>query len=143
MKNLAERLIQARTHREMSQQELANRAGVSQGTIGNLEAGLRLTSRSISLIAKALDVEVLWLAEGVGPMNRDQIENSDGVDDLACLVMLYCQSTDAGRQRIITYAQQTEKLTGFLRKVDGDNTPSPRLQSQSATTHLAPQLADA
>lgn len=43
-------------------------AGVSQGTIGNLEAGLRNSARSIIEIAAALEVDPTWLATGKGDM---------------------------------------------------------------------------
>jgi transcriptional regulator with XRE-family HTH domain len=66
MKTLASRLAWARTNKGLSQQELARRSGVSQSTIGNLESGLRLSSRKITVIASTLDVDALWLAEGKG-----------------------------------------------------------------------------
>lgn len=70
MKTIAERLTDARKKREWTQQELANMAKVSQASIGHLEAGTRKTSRSITLIAEALGVEPLWLAEGKGPRSK-------------------------------------------------------------------------
>lgn len=66
MKTLAERLTWARTQKELSQQQLADRAGVAQSTIGSLEAGTRLTARKITAIANALEVNGRWLAEGMG-----------------------------------------------------------------------------
>lgn len=66
MKTLASRLIWARNNKKMSQAELAKKSGVSQSAIGNLEAGIRLTSRSITAIAVALEVDPIWLAEGKG-----------------------------------------------------------------------------
>ncbi|MBP2666958.1 MAG: peptidase [Firmicutes bacterium] len=78
MKTLAERLIWARTQKGLSQSELAKAAGVAQSTIGNLEAGIRLSSRKIAAIASVLGVNALWLAEGKG----DPIPKSpeDGFD---------------------------------------------------------------
>lgn len=66
MKNLAARLAWARDQANLSQQALADRVGVAQSTIGNLESGLRQTSRNIASIAAALGVDALWLAEGKG-----------------------------------------------------------------------------
>lgn len=66
MKTLKERLIWARTQKELSQQQLADKAGVAQSTIGSLEAGTRLTARKITAIANALEVNGRWLAEGMG-----------------------------------------------------------------------------
>jgi transcriptional regulator with XRE-family HTH domain len=72
MKTLAERLVWARTRRTLSQSQLAHVAGVSQGTIANLENGVSLTARKIVAIAAALDVSSAWLAEGKGPVNGDE-----------------------------------------------------------------------
>ena len=66
MNTLAERLTWARTSKNMSQTELAKKAGVSQSTIGNLEAGLRKTAKSVTAIAAALHVNPFWLADGKG-----------------------------------------------------------------------------
>lgn len=66
MKTLAERLTWARIDREMSQQQLADKAGVAQSTIGSLEAGTRMTARKITAIAAALGVSSDWLADGKG-----------------------------------------------------------------------------
>lgn len=43
-------------------------AGVSQGTIGNIEAGLRGGSASLAAIAQALQVSYWWLRDGAGEM---------------------------------------------------------------------------
>lgn len=66
MKTLAERLIWARTKKGISQETLAKNAGVSQGSIGHLESGLRFSSRKIISIAESLDVDPVWLSEGKG-----------------------------------------------------------------------------
>ena len=72
MKTLAERLTWARAQKslrdkmEFTQMDLASRAGVSQGAIGHLESGRTNTSRSITSIAKALEVDPAWLADGRG-----------------------------------------------------------------------------
>lgn len=66
MKTLAERLTWARTQKNLSQAALAKISGVSQSTIGNLESGLRFSARRLAHIAEALEVNALWLAEGIG-----------------------------------------------------------------------------
>jgi len=72
MKTLQERIIWARGQKaerdgaEFTQQDLANRAGVTQGSIAHLESGRTKTSRSVSKIALALGVSIEWLAEGKG-----------------------------------------------------------------------------
>lgn len=66
MKTLAARLIWAREQKKLTQDGLAKLAGVSQGTIGNLESGLRQTARKIVNIAVAAGVDPIWLSEGKG-----------------------------------------------------------------------------
>lgn len=70
MDTVAKRLVWARTKKGISQQELAKAVKVSQSTIGNLEAGLRNTTKKIAEIADVLDVNALWLASGVGVKNE-------------------------------------------------------------------------
>ena len=76
MDTLAKRLIWARERREMTQETLAKAAKVSQSTIGNLEAGIRLSSRKIAVLASVLGVDALWLSEGVGAPIADANENA-------------------------------------------------------------------
>lgn len=72
MKTLAERLVWARLNKstrdgaDLTQTDLAHKAGVSQGAIGHLESGRTGTSRSITAIARALEVNPAWLVDGKG-----------------------------------------------------------------------------
>lgn len=66
VKTLGERIKEEREAHGWSQQELASRAGVSQGTIGNLESGTRKTARNLVGIAVALSVRPEWLSTGKG-----------------------------------------------------------------------------
>lgn len=80
MKTLAERLTWARERKELTQAGLGKLAGVSQGTIGNLESGLRKEARRIVQIAAALNVDPLWLADGKGasPGSDPSVIEDDG-----------------------------------------------------------------
>lgn len=69
MQTLGQRLRAAREAKQISQQELARRAGVSSGAIGNLEAGSRKSPRNLLAIAAALGVSPHWLETGVGSMS--------------------------------------------------------------------------
>lgn len=66
MKKLAERLTWARTKSGLTQQELAQRSGIAQSTLASWESGARETGRKIAVVADALGVSPLWLAEGRG-----------------------------------------------------------------------------
>lgn len=63
---LKDRLKEARLEAGLSQQEVADKAGVAQSTIMFLESGRNKSSRSIVSIAKALNVNADWLVTGVG-----------------------------------------------------------------------------
>jgi len=68
METLGQRVAQARMRKGLSQPELARAAGVSQGTIGNIESGARKQPRGLLSIASALGVRPEWLLYGLEPM---------------------------------------------------------------------------
>lgn len=76
MDTLKDRLRTAREEMGASQGALAQLSGCSQSLIGNLEAGSQYSSTKIPLIARALGVEALWLAEGKGSKRRGVTINS-------------------------------------------------------------------
>lgn len=98
MKTLATRLAWAREQKKLSQAELAKKSGVSQSTIGNLEAGIRLTARSITAIATALGVNPVWLAEGKGIA-----ESTDG--QVSSIKNVTASSIGVRRIPLISYVQ--------------------------------------
>ena len=53
----------------MTQQRLAQLSKVSQSAIGNYESEIRSSSRSLLSLARALDINPLWLETGQGPMD--------------------------------------------------------------------------
>lgn len=63
---LAARAKWARLQRKLSQPALAKAAGVSQGTIGNIESGERKQPRKLLAIARALYANPDWLETGRG-----------------------------------------------------------------------------
>lgn len=68
METLAERIKYARESKGLSQQDVAKMAGISQPTFFKIENGLTQKPRNILDIAKALGVQVDWLATGDGDM---------------------------------------------------------------------------
>lgn len=65
---IAQRLKLAREHAKLTQAALADKAGISQGQVGNIESGLRNTGASVVALARALGVSVDWLSDGIGEM---------------------------------------------------------------------------
>lgn len=66
VKTLGERLKEAREARKMTQTAVAKLAGVSQGTIGNLEKDRGKNPRELLAIARAVGVSPDWLLTGRG-----------------------------------------------------------------------------
>jgi transcriptional regulator with XRE-family HTH domain len=111
MDTLAKRLTWAREKKGMTQGALATAAKVSQSTIGNLEAGMRNTCRKIAVIASILDVDALWLAEGIGrPENggennirlasiKDDTETSP--DEYAEIVRLFGKAPQSAKEEAL------------------------------------------
>lgn len=79
VKTLAERLRWAREQRGLTQVQLAEKAGVSQGTVGNAESGVRKRPRDLLQLAAALDASPHWLESGKGTWD-DRAERGTGVE---------------------------------------------------------------
>lgn len=68
MKTLAERMKIARKHANLTQRALAEKVGVEQPVISQLETGKNQTSIHLLGIANACGVDPMWLAKGSGDM---------------------------------------------------------------------------
>nr|WP_257230396.1 S24 family peptidase [Pseudomonas sp. SbOxS1] len=68
MSTLAERIKSARSHAKLTQKALAQKAGVEQPVISQLETGKNLQSAHLPKIAHACGVSAIWLSENIGPM---------------------------------------------------------------------------
>lgn len=88
MSTLGERLIQARTRKKWSRQQLSLATEVTVSQIGMLERGERgnsprgVVSGTLPAIAKALGVEYDWLATGEGDMLSDMQAEEEFFDYL-------------------------------------------------------------
>lgn len=69
--NLSERVKQARKHAGLTQKELADKVGIAQTAVSQLESGKTQRSSYLVSIAKTCGVSSAWLAEGSGPMVSD------------------------------------------------------------------------
>ena len=68
MDTLADRIKAARKHAQLTQRSLAEKVGVEQPVISQLETGKNLRSVHLTKIAQVCRVSPLWLSEGVGAM---------------------------------------------------------------------------
>jgi phage repressor protein C with HTH and peptisase S24 domain len=69
-----DRLKQARKHAKLSQLELAQRVGITQTSISDLERGKSASSSYNASIAKNCGVSAIWLENGTGPMIPVRLE---------------------------------------------------------------------
>lgn len=74
MGTLGERLRESREKKKLSQQELADKVGVSQQAIGKIESGVTQNPRNLKVIAAALDVAEHWLQFGEVDTNDQKTE---------------------------------------------------------------------
>lgn len=72
---LKDRLKQARKHAKLSQVQLAERAGIAQASISEIERGLTRTSGHLVKFATICGVSPIWLSEGTGSMQATEHSN--------------------------------------------------------------------
>lgn len=65
---LKDRLKQARKHANLTQAELAERTGIKQASVSEIERGLTRTSGYLVKFATICRVSPVWLSEGIGEM---------------------------------------------------------------------------
>jgi phage repressor protein C with HTH and peptisase S24 domain len=70
--SIGHRIRQLREKAGLSQSDLAIKAGVSQGTISQLEKNPNQKTKHLVAIARALDASVDWLEKGTGPIERQR-----------------------------------------------------------------------
>lgn len=74
---LGDRLKAARKAIGMTQQQLAEKTGVSQGLISDLEKNVYPTSSHVPKMASILKVDALYLSDGVMPHNEVNQQKSE------------------------------------------------------------------
>jgi transcriptional regulator with XRE-family HTH domain len=79
VRDIGLRLRHARKARRLTQVELANKAGIKQASVSDLERGESKSFRGATLVAMArvLNVRPEWLSHGKGPMERRDVPISD------------------------------------------------------------------
>lgn len=81
MTEFGQRLKQARKYAKLSQDALAKRVGISQGTMSELERYYSSSSYTVQM-AKECGVSAVWLATGEGEMTPSQSEKNDAIPKL-------------------------------------------------------------
>lgn len=120
---MGQRLRECRKAKGFTQAKLALLSGVSQGTIGNIESGIRGYGESLIDIARALNVSADYLrcesdkadlistdAEGTTTLVEvKQSAKPPETDQLIELINLYQQASDKGKNFILKAALSAEK----------------------------------
>ena len=113
--SIGTRIKEARKDAKLSQQKLADKVGIKQSTISELETGESAGTTMLATFASILGVNALWLETGKGDKRRKThslIENKSTIialhpDDEQSEGMVYVQesriSFAAGNGRIATY----------------------------------------
>lgn len=138
---IAERLKEARDDLGLTQPALAEKAGVSQGTIGNIEAGLRKRPRDLLAIAAALGVNPGWMESGKGP-KKAGVQNIEPGPDLRGKVPLiswvqageWCKAEDhhlPGQADRWMDCPVSHSASTFALRVRGDSMTAPHGNSRT------------
>ena len=135
--SIADRMKQAREAAGLTQPQLAKKAGVSPGTIGNIESGTRKQPRELLAIAAALRVTPTWLQSGTPPMRPSNIEEAPNTRGLVPLISwvqagAWCEVTEV-REPAPDYHDSSTYLpcpaphgrSTFALRVKGDSMTAP------------------
>jgi phage repressor protein C with HTH and peptisase S24 domain len=115
MSNIGKRLIEARSKLGWSQEDLAAKSGVSQGTIGHLESGRNKSSTLLPKIAGALGVTVEWLTGGGKETGKVASVLGMGDAGLADRIKSLIDEADGNISKVAAAAKTTDEIVaGWL-----------------------------
>lgn len=126
---IGRRVAELRKAKDWTLDELAKRSALKRSAISNYEQGARLPGpEEITLLAKAFDVSrayLFCLDDKSDDSTQTQSETGDDIenksesgppkvepDEIIRLMIWYGQSTEAGRGRILKFAENAEKIAG-------------------------------
>ena len=72
-----ERYIEARKQLKITQKEVANAIGITQGALSQQEGGKNVSIEALAYIRKAYNVSLDWLIIGEGDMIRKPVTNKE------------------------------------------------------------------
>lgn len=110
MSNIGKRLIEARSKLGWSQDDLAAKAGVSQGTIGHLESGRNKSSTRLPDIAAALGVTVEWLTGNSKETGKTSVVPPMGAEGLADRIKTVLDDAKGNISELAAAAKTTEEV---------------------------------
>ena len=135
MNKISDRLKEARSRRGWNQVQLALAAGVSPGTIGNIESGARQAKGSLPQIAKALGISHDWLANGEGEMLDNQAcdhaegEPSGPSSQAALLALLFDKLDNDLVLRAQVFNKASQIIIDTIQGTDAPQTQEPAAQT--------------
>lgn len=133
---LKDRIHQRRTALGLSQQQLAERSGVSQVTIQHLESGRNATSKKLLEIARALGVTAEWLGSGQeAPPARSNVQSTHVLPESYQYPVISWVAAGAWAEAVEPFppgysdryemSDYDSKGTAFWLEVKGDSMTSP------------------
>jgi transcriptional regulator with XRE-family HTH domain len=114
MRDIGLRLRHARKLRKLTQDELAQRTGITQASVSDLERGESKSFRGATLVsmARVLNVRAEWLSQGKAPMERKDVPLSDEALAVAqAWDRLPSEIRDKIASMIFTMDEQAEKFS--------------------------------
>jgi transcriptional regulator with XRE-family HTH domain len=110
---LKDRLLIARRYAGLTQQQLAEKAGIRQTTIAFLESGRNKTTSYIVQIATACEVSPIWLAEEKGPMLEG--ESAPKLTPKQAILLNHFEAlTDEQQEELLRELQETKQRNEAL-----------------------------
>lgn len=117
MNTLAERLKIAREKAGLSQQQVADMAGMKQPAYFKVETGKTQRTGFLTEIAKALNVDAEWLATGEGEMTTPTFDLQAHIDSLPSAIT-HEQAIAEGRESILVDVYDLSYCCGDGDKVE-------------------------
>lgn len=118
MSTFGERVEKARKHAEYTQEQLADRVGMTQGQISKLELGTRKKSTNTLAIASACSVSAEWLDSGHGSMipggameTASDLPKKPSSPDLERAALLLRRIPESGHSLVLTLLRAVESHT--------------------------------
>lgn len=115
IKDLRTIYLKEKTGKKCTQQEFANRLGLSQNFIWQIEKGEREPSdRTISDICREFGVDRMWLEQGIGEPFREEPRN----EQIAKILGQAIVGNDTARDRLIrAFCQLPDELFPYAEKI--------------------------